>query len=93
MLILSRNEGQKITLGEPGKTTTFEGEITVTVVELDRNKVRLGFEAPKHVGIYRDDATSRYRKPDRLVGDAFATGDDALSPQEIADLKAGRGLR
>lgn len=54
MLILARNTHDRITIGEPGKTTTFTGEITITVVGNSRGVVRLGFDAPRQVGIYRD---------------------------------------
>lgn len=46
MLVLSRKIGQKIYLGE---------NIIVTVVEIDRGKVRLGFEAPLDMPILREE--------------------------------------
>lgn len=44
MLVLSRKYGEKIRIGD---------DITITVVDIDRNKVRLGIEAPRDVPIYR----------------------------------------
>jgi carbon storage regulator len=44
MLVLSRKLGEKIRIGD---------NITVTVVEIDRNKIRLGIEAPDDVSIHR----------------------------------------
>lgn len=49
MLVLSRRAGDKTYLVD-GDT-----EIMVEVVSVQGNKVRLGFIAPKHVKIERDD--------------------------------------
>jgi carbon storage regulator len=44
MLVLSRKRGESIIIGD---------NIRLTVVEMDRQKVRLGIEAPKDVPIAR----------------------------------------
>ncbi len=44
MLVLSRKKSQQIQIGP---------NITVTVVRIDGDKVRLGFDAPKEDKIYR----------------------------------------
>ena len=46
MLVLSRKLGEKIYIGD---------NICITVVDIDRGKIRLGIEAPRDVAIYRDD--------------------------------------
>ncbi|TSC64398.1 MAG: carbon storage regulator CsrA [Parcubacteria group bacterium Gr01-1014_106] len=46
MLVLSRRLGEKIFIGE---------KICITVVDIDRGKVRLGIEAPRDVPIYRQE--------------------------------------
>ena len=46
MLVLSRKYGEKIRIG---------GDITITVVDIEPNKVRLGIEAPRDVPIYREE--------------------------------------
>lgn len=46
MLVLSRKLGEKIFIGE---------SICVTVVDIDRGKIRLGIEAPRDVPIYRQE--------------------------------------
>ena len=46
MLVLSRKIGEKIHIG---------GNIIVTVVDIDRDKIRLGIEAPLDVKIYREE--------------------------------------
>ncbi len=49
MLVLSRKLGEKIIIGEGDRT------ITITVVDIDRGKIRLGIEAPREVAIYRQE--------------------------------------
>lgn len=46
MLVLSRKLGEKILIGE---------NICVTVVDIDRGKIRLGIEAPMDVPIFREE--------------------------------------
>lgn len=46
MLVLSRKYGEKIYIGDG---------ICITVVDIDRGKIRLGVEAPPDVPIYRQE--------------------------------------
>lgn len=46
MLVLSRKLGEKIFIGE---------NICITIVDIDRGKIRLGIEAPRDVAIYRQE--------------------------------------
>ncbi len=46
MLVLSRQQGQKIVIGD---------NIVLTVVALKGNRVRLGVEAPKEVTVNREE--------------------------------------
>ena len=46
MLVLSRKLGEKIFIGE---------DICITVVDIDRGRVRLGLECPRNVPIYREE--------------------------------------
>ncbi|MBA4067559.1 MAG: transcriptional regulator [Isosphaera sp.] len=46
MLVLSRKLGEKIYIGE---------NICITVVDIDRGKIRLGIEAPRDIAIYRQE--------------------------------------
>jgi carbon storage regulator len=46
MLVLSRKLGEKITIGD---------NISITVVDIDRGKIRLGIEAPRDVPIFRQE--------------------------------------
>ncbi len=46
MLVLSRKLGEKIYIGD---------NVCITVVDIDRGKIRLGIEAPRDVPIYREE--------------------------------------
>jgi carbon storage regulator len=46
MLVLSRKPNERIVI---------DGGITITVVKIDRNHVRIGIEAPGHVGVFREE--------------------------------------
>ena len=50
MLVLSRKMGERIQLGN---------QITVTVVKIQGNTVRLGIEAPPHMAVVREELTKR----------------------------------
>jgi carbon storage regulator len=58
MLVLSRKQDEKIIIGD---------SITLMVVSIQGDKVRLGIEAPKDVSIHREEvyqAIQRERHPD-----------------------------
>jgi carbon storage regulator len=63
MLVLSRKLGEKIFIGE---------HICITVVDIDRGKIRLGIEAPRDVSIYRQELLPD--KPEDSQGVAQAQG-------------------
>ena len=53
MLVLTRKTNESFTIGT---------DIVVTVVEISRNKVRLGVSAPKTVQVHRDDIKTKQEK-------------------------------
>jgi carbon storage regulator len=58
MLVLSRKLGESIIL---------DGSIKVTVVAVDRNKVRIGIEAPPEVPVHREEifrAIQEFEEPE-----------------------------
>jgi carbon storage regulator len=54
MLVLSRKLGEKIYIGD---------NICITVVDIDRGKIRLGIEAPRSVPIFRQELLSEPHTP------------------------------
>ena len=51
MLVLTRKQSEKIRIGD---------DVTLTVVRIDGNKVRIGIEAPGDVVIRRDELISQF---------------------------------
>ena len=52
MLILTRRVGETLMIGD---------EVTVTVLGVKGNQVRLGVKAPKHVSVHREEIYERIR--------------------------------
>jgi carbon storage regulator len=46
MLVLSRKKGERIRIGE---------DVTIVVVEIGHDKIRLGIEAPREVAVHREE--------------------------------------
>ena len=63
MLVLSRKAGQGVVIGN---------SIRITVIELSPGMVRLGFEAPPEVSIYRDEIYGEIAKANRAALDGEA---------------------
>ena len=54
MLVLSRKLGEKIYISD---------NICITVVDIDRGKIRLGIEAPRDIPIFRQELVAAPPKP------------------------------
>jgi len=60
MLVLSRKLGEKIVINE---------NIVVTVVDIERGKVRLGIDAPREIPIYRQELLDQTAHSTAPIGD------------------------
>jgi len=60
MLILSRRVGEAVTIGN---------EVTITVLSVKGNQVRLGVQAPKHIAVHRQEVFQRIQM-EQAVSDA-----------------------
>jgi carbon storage regulator len=60
MLVLTRKVGEKIQIGDV---------ITITVVEVRGNKIRLGIDAPDHVPVFRSELHDLLAKIGTEVGE------------------------
>jgi carbon storage regulator len=67
MLVLSRKVGERIMIGP---------NVAVTVIEIQGDRVRLGFDAPHHIPIHRQEVYLRIQS-EQEVG---ALPRDAASP-------------
>lgn len=64
MLILTRRVGETLMIGD---------EVTVTVLGVKGNQVRIGVSAPKHVAVHREEIYERIRREQE--DDAVAGGE------------------
>lgn len=53
MLILTRRPTETVMIGE---------DITITVLEVRGNQVRIGINAPKHIAVHREEIYERIKK-------------------------------
>jgi carbon storage regulator len=63
MLILTRKLGERITIGD---------DISVTLLEIKGSQVRLGIEAPRGIGIYRQEVYERIRQQNLKASEVTA---------------------
>lgn len=54
MLVLSRKKNEQIRIGH---------DITITVIEIRNDRVRIGIEAPPEIDVHRDEVYLRIHRP------------------------------
>lgn len=69
MLILTRRVGETVMIGD---------EVTITVLGVKGNQVRIGINAPKHVAVHREEIYERIKREQRANGNG--NGDSAPVP-------------
>src|SRR3990172_3531982 len=70
MLVLSRKKNESIVINN---------DITIVVVEIRGDKVRLGVEAPKEIPVHRREVYDAIRRNDVTVGDKAETDSKGTS--------------
>jgi carbon storage regulator len=75
MLVLTRRTNQSIVIGP---------DVTITVVEIRGEQVRLGISAPRHVTVHREEVLEQIRDENRRASELSGT-DAALLPRRAAD--------
>jgi carbon storage regulator len=66
MLVLTRRTNQSIVIGQ---------EVTVTVLEIRGDQVRLGINAPRSISVHREEVFAEIRRENQRA--AAVRGDDA----------------
>jgi carbon storage regulator len=74
MLVLSRRVGESVVIGD---------DVTITVLEVRGDVVRIGVDAPRHVKIHRAE----------LLAELEASNQTAASPSETAVTSLAAALR
>ena len=75
MLVLSRKKNESIVINN---------DITVVVVEIRGDKVRLGVEAPKEIPVHRREVYDAIRRSgaDVVVGDSVGSAGDVANDED-----------
>ncbi len=92
MLVLTRKPGESIVIGN---------EITVTVVEVRGDQIRLGIDAPRSVQVYREEvfreierenaqAVAGARRASDLLGGRPTSRPASSAGRRVQDLQGGR---
>ena len=61
MLVLTRSVGERLIIGD--------GEITLTILDVRGNQVRIGIDAPKDVSVHREEIFLRIQAEAATEGD------------------------
>ena len=70
MLILSRKVDEQIKIGE---------NITITIIEVRGDQVKVGVEAPKSVKVFRQEVFNEIQKENKAAASADSSKLDSLS--------------
>jgi carbon storage regulator len=77
MLILTRRVGETVMIGD---------DVTITVLGVKGNQVRVGINAPKHVAVHREEIYERIKREQQGGGSEGGGGadDPDQSPEKSA---------
>ena len=70
MLILSRKINEKIKIGS---------DITLTIIEVRGDQVKIGVEAPKHVKVFREEVFQAIQEENKAAAASALSAHDDLS--------------
>ncbi|MRR32372.1 carbon storage regulator [bacterium] len=70
MLILTRKSGEGIRIGD---------SVTIKVIEIRGNQVRIGVDAPKNIMVHRDEIYTLIRQENEMAAQSSPSTVDALT--------------
>ncbi len=76
MLILTRRVGETLMIGD---------EVTVTVLGVKGNQVRIGVNAPKNVSVHREEIYQRIQRERMAGGESYNPNHHADAPVDEED--------
>lgn len=74
MLILSRRSSESIIVGD---------EVTITILSVKGKQVRIGIDAPSHIGVHREEIYQKIQDQDAHVTDAGTLDADSSVPASV----------
>lgn len=78
MLVVSRKEDESIIIGN---------EIEIIVVRIDKNNVRIGIKAPRHISVHRKEVFEEIREENLAATKTHQVNTDALQKLIQAKMK------
>lgn len=79
MLILTRRVGETVMIGD---------DVTITVLGVKGNQVRVGINAPKHVAVHREEIYERIKR-EQQGGVSEGSEDSDKPPEKSAEYATG----
>jgi carbon storage regulator len=76
MLILTRRVGETVMIGN---------DVTVTILGVKGNQVRVGINAPKNVAVHREEIYERIKREQQGQGNSKGEGEGESEDNEPAD--------
>jgi carbon storage regulator len=75
MLILTRRVGETVMIGD---------DVTITVLGVKGNQVRVGINAPKHVAVHREEIYERIKREQHAGASEGSPDDSGKTPEKSA---------